>query len=210
MFLLETKHCNSNIQDFSTLFISTREALLQRVTEDDVIMYEILVPLLGNGMFPSSSMETDISMKIDDHVVKLFKEYELVVVTTTYIQGLSHGLCEQYCWTKSQALSWSTYFPKMACIMKIPELNFDIEYQPLEIEIAENKFSVSIDKIKYSYPLLKSISDVGGWVMGDKLKKVFKEYKNNIAIIYFDSDYPFCLEFTGSKKVYIAPCQDSE
>jgi hypothetical protein len=53
-------------------------------------------------------------------------------------------------------------------------------------------------------------SDGGGWIRGDKLKKVFQEYKNDIALVYFEKDYPFCLEFTGSKKVYIAPCQDLE
>ena len=210
MFLLETKHCNSNIQDYSTLFLSSREALLQRVSDDDVIMYEIIIPLLGSGMFPSNSMDTDISLKIDEQVLKLFKHYELIVVTQQYIQGLSHGMCQKYVWTASQALSWSTYFPKMACIMKIPDLDFENEDVPLEIEISENKFSISIDELTYSYPLLKMISNVSGWVMGDKLKKVFKEFKNNIAIIYFENEYPFCLEFTGSKKVYIAPCQSLE
>ena len=173
-------------------------------------MYEILIPLLGNGMFEGKSMDTDISLNIDEQVVKLFKNYELIIVTTQYIQGVSSGMCQKYCWKESEALSWSTYFPKMSCIMKIPDICVDIEDVPLEIDISENKFSITVDKITYSYPILKMIHEVGGWVMGDKIKKVFQEYKNNIAIIYFENDYPFCLEFTGSKKVYIAPCQSSE
>lgn len=210
MFLLETKYCSSNIQDYSTLFISSHEALLQRISEDDIIMYEIIIPLLGNGILEQKYMDTDISLKIDEEVIKLFKNYELIIVTTQYIQGVSNGMCQKYFWKESEALSWNTYFPKMSCIMKIPDIGVDIRDEPLEIDISENKFSITVDQITYSYPVLKMIHEVGGWVAGDKIKKVFQEYKNNIAIIYFENEYPFCLEFTGSKKVYIAPCQDLE
>jgi hypothetical protein len=177
-------------------------------------MYELNFVLWNTG---GEDMDTELSLKIDEHVIRLFKNYEVVAVTLQDIQGLSHGMCEKYIWKNSDSFSWSTYFPSLACLIKIPEIDATLGQSqvigttPLWIEISDNKFSITINThITICFPILKMFSEVGGWIRGNKLKEVFREYKDNLALVYFEKDYPLCLEFTGARKVYIAPCQDSE
>lgn len=206
MFFIETKHCKEVISEYKTLFVSSQEGVIQRVCSDDIVMYEIVIPMLcihGENV-------PDISMKIDDHVLKLFNTYEIVMITEEYIQGLSHGMCVSYYWEQSDALSWNTYYPPMSCVIKIPEWIINITEAYLEVDISDNKFSLTHGQHTYSFPILKHFQNAKGSILCEKLKEVFDNHKDNIAVIFFKENYPLCLEFTGSRRVYIAPpCQDS-
>ncbi len=222
MFFIETKHCKKVISEYKTLFVSPQETVIQRMCPDEIIMYEVVIPNLFviQESYP-------VSIKIDEHVIKLFEDNEVVMITGEYIQGLCEGLSVSYYWEHSDAMSWNTFFPQACCIMKIPEedwfqsLVIDPRNQDkgsvasdwdqyTEIDISDNRFSLLQDKYTLSFPTLKMFQTAKGILSSEKLNEVFTENRGQVAAIYYEENYPLCLEFTGSRKVYIAPiCRDS-
>lgn len=214
MFFIETKHCKKVISEYKTLFVSPQETVIQRMCPDEIIMYEVVIP----NFFVIQEFHP-VSIKIDEQVIKLFEDNEVVMITEEYIQGLCEGLSVSYYWEHSDAMSWNTFFPQACCIMKIPELAIDLRdkgsvasdwNQYTEIDISDNRFSLLQDKYSLSFPILKMFQTANGVLSSEKLNEVFKENRGQVAVIYYEENYPLCLEFTGSRKVYIAPiCRDS-
>jgi len=206
MFFIETNRCKHLISEYKTLFVSPQETVIQRFCPDDIIMYEVVIP----NLFVVQESHP-VSIKIDEHVIKQFEDNEVVMITDEYIQGLCEGLSISYFWEHSDALSWNTFFPQVCCIMKIPEDDVTgLHDNDTEIDISDNRFSFGQDKYTLSFPVLKMFQTARGKLSSEKLKEVFKENRGQVAVIYFEENYPLCLEFKDSRKVYIAPiCRDS-
>lgn len=200
MFLVETKKIKEIINNFKTLNINSKSIILQKTCINDIILHEWNIPVLW-----SEDTDTEVVLQIDEHVINIINTCDIIWIDLETISG--PGI--SYMYDRTESMSWETFFPQISCILCIFDLSI-LPDEPVNIEITHKGFEISWEKFSRTYPTLKLFNNVTIQVNGVFLKEVFSQHTGKCAVVYAQQDYPFCLEFSGGERVYIAPCLNSE
>jgi hypothetical protein len=197
MFLLETKHFRNIIDEYKTLFVSSKGCIIQKVCDLDIIMYEWHIPLLW-----CDKREIELVISIDEEILRIFKTYETIWIDKEVITGLPG---DTYRFHATEISSWETFFPDEACVMFVPQINC-IPDDIVDVHINHEGFKISWGRFTRVFPVLKIFNNVKTSIYGKQLKEVFERHINKCAIVFAQEEYPFCLEFSHGEKIFIAPC----
>jgi hypothetical protein len=122
---------------------------------------------------------------------------------------IDNGWCEMegysYLYEPGDFMTWGTELPELACLCSVPEVSLTGTYS---ISISKNRlcFTSFDNSEKYFFETIKSFPETKKvYVDMKNLSEVLGGYRGLIMKLYLREDFPICIEFNDSTRVYIAP-----
>lgn len=184
------------------------KARVQAICDHTTTLHEIDIPCLIEGG------DFEASVPLDD-LVEVMKHYTVMKITedTIVFDG-----CTESKYKHGDVISWSTRLPHISLVIKVEKslIGHIDEYQGLTLEYNHNskKFSATSGEFGIDIPIVASFCKEPCDEPIEKIKldpeillKYLKKYNNKFMKIYFEKDFPLCVEDVSRapQRHYIAP-----
>lgn len=199
MFIIETKIFLEFCQVDDILQFENDSCVIQRQLSDPVLE-ERIIPI-----WKSRDKKTEIIVKIDEHILKLFKNFFWIKInySTLECDGLTYKFLE------GDFLTWGSYSPSLTCIMTVPNISH-IHSDVVKVGVNEKTFFVKDKLFCENFFVISKYFDVEIEVGLEYLLQVFGKHPNRLCKIYIKESNPLCIEIHGYGRYYIAPIMDEE
>jgi len=204
-----TAHDSLENGDNVHLYIAAQgKACVQVICDHTATLHEIDIPYLIEG----GDFEASVPL---DELVEVMKHYTVMKVTHNKI--VFDG-CATRKYEQGDVVSWSTRLPRTSMVIKVDQslIGHIDEYQGVKLSFnhVSGAFTVTSGEFGIDVPVLASFcqseSDESLEQMSidpEILLKYFNKYNNKFLKIYFEEDFPLCIEDVSRSphRHYIAP-----
>ena len=204
-----TAHDSLEYGDNVHLYISNPDkARVQAICDHTATLHEIDIPCLIEG----GDFEASVPL---DEIIEVMKHYTIMKVAHDKI---TFDGCASRKYQQGDVISWSTRLPRTSLVIKVDQslIGHIDEYQGVTLEYnhLSNAFTVTSGEFGIDVPVMGSFcnGEIDESIEQMKLDpeillKYFNKYDNKFIKIYFEENFPLCIEDVSRspQRHYIAP-----